>query len=94
MTTLPTAPIFGTLPGLGVFCVPADAEAAHAAFRVLRIRPYGAPLNCRVDGFGVTPGHAAARGTEAVVFTVTVEARRRLRDAGLIDRDRIVTEGS
>lgn len=90
-TTLPVSaePIFGLISfGGGVFCVPADAAAARAAFRRLRIRP-GHELTCNVDAFGITPG-CLDRGTPAVVFGITHSAVMRLFAAGLIDRERAV----
>jgi hypothetical protein len=91
MLATTTAPIFGTLPGCTVFVVPGDEEAARAAFRSLRIRPSNMG-RCNVDAFGVTPGDLD-RGTPAVLFYVAPEARRKLREAGLIDPERIILSG-
>ena len=91
MLATTTTPIFVTLPGCTVFVVPGDEDVARAAFRRLRIRP-GDLGRDNVDAFGVTPGDLD-RGTPAVLFYVTAEARRKLREAGLIDYERIILSG-
>jgi hypothetical protein len=88
--TLPAiAGLFGTLPIYTVFVAPADADRARAAFRALRIRPTDAGvfhINCH----GVCP---RGEGFEAHLFYVTLNAMSRLRDAGAVDPDRIITMG-
>lgn len=86
--TYPFANLFGLLPG-SVFVAPADAGLAREAFRLLRIRA-GEPRSYEIDVHGVCP---AGRGVQALVFCVTADARHKLRDARMIDPERIVAGG-
>ncbi len=72
-----------------VFVVPADVDAARAAFRHLRIRATDGGTY-EVDAHGITPGNALGRGTPAHLFYLTIGAFRKLAAAGLIDPDRYI----
>lgn len=84
--------IFGSTSPYSVFVVPCDADVARAVLRRLRIRPVDpAGVACRIDANGIVPGDAIIhRGTDALLFNVSVAGITKLRDAGLIDADRII----